>query len=66
MDNQNETKPTGQRLQILTLILSEHQCHKCVHIARENGICGGILTIGRGTVNSGILNLLGIKSQKGK
>lgn len=64
MDNQNETKPTGQRLQILTLILSEHQCHKCVHIARENGICGGILTIGRGTVNSGILNLLGIKSQK--
>ncbi|HOQ08059.1 MAG TPA: P-II family nitrogen regulator [Clostridiales bacterium] len=63
MDNQ-EAKPIGHQFQILTLILSEHQCHKCIHIARENSICGGILTIGRGTVHSGILNLLGIKSQR--
>ncbi|NLH96825.1 MAG: P-II family nitrogen regulator [Clostridiaceae bacterium] len=63
MDNQ-ESKPIENQFQILTLILSEHQCQKCVHIARESGICRGILTIGRGTVHSGILNLLGIKSQK--
>ena len=63
MDN-NEKHPTGQQFQILTLILSEHQCHKCVQLARENGICGGILTLGKGTVNSSVLNLLGIKSQK--
>jgi nitrogen regulatory protein PII len=64
MDNQNETKPIGHQFQILTLILSEHQCNKCVHLAREKGICGGLVTIGRGTVNSSVLNLLGIKSQK--
>ena len=64
MDNQNETKPIGHQFQILTLILSEHQCNKCVPLAREKGICGGLVTIGRGTVNSSVLNLLGIKSQK--
>ncbi|HOL91951.1 MAG TPA: P-II family nitrogen regulator [Clostridiales bacterium] len=64
MDNQCEAKPIEYQFQILTLILGEHESHKCVHIARDNGICGGILTLGRGTVHSGILNLLGIKSQK--
>lgn len=64
MDNQNDAKPNEYQFQILTLILGEQECHKCVHIAREIGICGGILTLGRGTVHSGVLNLLGIKSQK--
>lgn len=52
------------QLQILTLILSENQCNKCIRIAKEKGIRGGIVTIGKGTVSSSVLNLLGIKSQK--
>ncbi|HZK34708.1 MAG TPA: P-II family nitrogen regulator [Bacillota bacterium] len=50
--------------QLLTLILNESQCQKCVRLAKENGILGGMVTIGRGTVNNAILNLLGIKNQK--
>lgn len=49
---------------MLTLILSDSQCHKCIHIARGKGIRGGIVTLGRGTVSSSVLNLLGIKNQK--
>lgn len=48
----------------MTLILSEHQCQKFVHIAKEKEIRGGIIVIGKGTVNKAILNLLGIKNQK--
>lgn len=59
-----EMDAQGIKHQILTLILSDSQCHKCVHIAREKGICGGIVTLGKGTVSSSVLNLLGIKSQK--
>jgi len=50
--------------QILTLILNENQCHRCVHLAKEMGIRGVMVTIGRGTVNNAVLNMLGIKSQK--
>lgn len=50
--------------QILTLILNENQCHKCIRYAREKGIKGVMVTIGRGTVDNAVLNLLGIKSQK--
>lgn len=49
---------------ILTLILNDSQCHRCIHIAKEKGICGGIVTLGRGTVKSSVLHALGIKSQK--
>ncbi|HPO77985.1 P-II family nitrogen regulator [Thermoclostridium caenicola] len=62
MEMQMETQDTEH--QILTLILSDNQCHKCIHLAREKGICGGIITLGRGTVKSSVLHLLGIKSQK--
>jgi len=62
MEMQMETQDIEH--QILTLILSDTQCHKCIHIAREKGICGGIITLGRGTVKSSALHLLGIKSQK--
>jgi nitrogen regulatory protein PII len=51
-------------VQLLTLILSENQSHKCVRLAKEQGIKGGIIIIGRGTVSSTVLNLLGIKNQK--
>ncbi|MBP7174726.1 MAG: P-II family nitrogen regulator [Thermoclostridium sp.] len=49
---------------MLTLILSENQSHKCIRLAREKGLRGGMVTIGKGTVKSTALNLLGIKSQK--
>lgn len=48
----------------MTLILSEHQCHKFARITKEKDICGGIILLGRGTVKNAALNLLGIKSQK--
>jgi len=51
-------------VQLLILILSENQSHKCVRLAKEQGIKGGIIIIGRGTVSSTVLNLLGIKNQK--
>ncbi|NLU32895.1 MAG: P-II family nitrogen regulator [Clostridiaceae bacterium] len=62
MDKHIET--AGNKYQILTLILSDSRCHKCIHIAKGKGLFGGIATIGRGTVSSSVLNALGIKSQK--
>ncbi len=53
-----------KQMEVLTLILSEHQCQKCVRIAKGKDIGDGIVTIGKGTVNSAVLNLLGIKSRK--
>lgn len=64
MDKQMEAQTISHPLQTLTLILNENQCHKCVRLAKEKGIRGGMVTIGRGTVDSTMLNLLGIKSQK--
>lgn len=49
---------------MLTLILSESNSHKCIRLAKEKGIHGGMVIIGKGTVGSAILNLLGIKSQR--
>jgi nitrogen regulatory protein PII len=63
MDNTKGTFETENFL-ILTLILSENQCHKCICLVKEMEIRGGIVIIGRGTVSSSILNLLGIKSQR--
>lgn len=51
-------------VQMLTLILSENQSHKCVSLVKEQGIRGGVVILGRGTVSSAALNLLGIRSQK--
>lgn len=64
MDKQLEALTMNHQVQMLTLILSENQCHKCVRLAKEKGIRGGMVTIGKGTVNSAVLNLLGIKNQK--
>ncbi|NLY18110.1 MAG: P-II family nitrogen regulator [Clostridiaceae bacterium] len=64
MSKQANELTIENQARILTLIFSEHQCHKCVRIAKERGIRGGIVTIGKGTVKSTILNLLGIKNQK--
>lgn len=52
------------KAQILTLILNEHQSNKCIKIAKDHGVYGGIATIGKGTVKNTILNLLGIKNEK--
>lgn len=64
MDNQTKALTAGKAYLIATLILNEHQCHKFVHIAKEKDIRGGIVVLGKGTVKSATLNLLGIKSQK--
>lgn len=63
MDNQNGDLNAGN-VQMLTLILSEHQSHKCVRLIKEQELRGGMLMIGRGTVSSSVLNMLGIKSQR--
>ncbi|NLT40001.1 MAG: P-II family nitrogen regulator [Clostridiales bacterium] len=49
---------------VLTLILDESQGNKCIRFAKESGIQYGIVMLGKGTVKSHVLNLLGIKSQK--
>lgn len=63
MDKQDCPMNNGN-IQVLTLILSENQCHKCVRLAKELGIKGMMVMIGKGTVNSTVLNLLGIRSQR--
>lgn len=64
MDKQRKELTIEHPFLIMTLILSEHQCQKFVRIAKEKDIRGGIVLLGKGTVKSTILNLLGIKSQK--
>ncbi|HOF02838.1 MAG TPA: P-II family nitrogen regulator [Atribacterota bacterium] len=54
----------SDNIQILTLILTEEQSHKCIQLAKEKGLCDGLINIGRGTVKSTVLNLLGIKDVK--
>lgn len=63
MDKQMEAL-TISNAQMLTFILSENQSHKCIRLAKEKGLRGGVVTIGKGTVKSAALNLLGIKNQK--
>jgi nitrogen regulatory protein PII len=63
MDKQNRALNPGT-VQMLTLILSENQSHKCISLVKEHGIRGGMVIIGRGTVSSSVLNLLGIKNQR--
>ncbi len=63
MDKPMEELNTSKK-KMLTLILSENQSHKCIRLAKEKGLRGGMITIGKGTVKSTALNLLGIKSQK--
>ena len=64
MDNQTKDLTKEHLFLMMTLILSEQQCHKFARIAKEKGIRGGIVVIGRGTVKNTTLNLLGIKSEK--
>ncbi len=63
MDKQN-CDQTTENIQLITLILSENQSHKCTHLLKEKHIRGGMVIIGRGTVSSAVLNLLGVTSQK--
>lgn len=64
MDIKMKAPAIDQPYLIMTLILSEAQCHKFVRIAKEKDIRGGIVVLGKGTVKSATLNLFGIKSQK--
>ncbi len=64
MDKQIKEADIDKPFLMMTLILSLHQCHKFVRIAKKKDIRGGIVVLGRGTVKSATLSLLGIKSQK--
>ena len=64
MDKQIKVLSIEQTFIIMTLILSENQCHKFVRIAKKKDIRNGIIVLGKGTVESATLNLLGIKNQK--
>ncbi len=64
MDKQIKDPNINQLFLIMTLILSEHQSQKFVRIAKEKGIRGGMILLGKGTVKNATLNLIGIKSQK--
>lgn len=64
MDKYMNKSVFEQQLLIVTLIISEQQCQKFVRIAREKDIRDVIIVLGKGTVKSATLNLLGIKSQK--
>ena len=64
MNRQEGKIITNKPLVVMTLILGEEECRKCSKIVKEVGIYGGITIIGKGTVNSAILKLLGIKDQK--
>lgn len=64
MDKQMNDQTAHNAFLIMTLILSEQQCHKFVQIAKEKDIRGGIVVLGKGTVKNATLNLLGIKNQK--
>lgn len=63
MDNQMKELTIEHPFQIMTLILSERQCQKLVRIVKEKDIRSAIILLGKGTVKSATLNLLGIKSQ---
>jgi len=63
MESQNDALNITN-VQSLTLILSENQSHKCARLIKEKGIRDGMLIIGRGTVSSAVLNLLGIRNQR--
>lgn len=63
MDNQNGDQSIGD-IQMLTLILSENQSNKCVRLLKEKELNDGMVIIGRGTVSSSVLNILGIKNQR--
>ncbi|HHW48298.1 MAG TPA: P-II family nitrogen regulator [Clostridiaceae bacterium] len=64
MDKQNDETQSIWDIRMLTLILSEHQSHKCVSLVKKMGLKGGMIIIGRGTVSNTVLNLLGIKNQR--
>lgn len=64
MNRQEGKITTNKPLVIMTLILDEQQRQRCARIVKEVGIRGGITIIGKGTVNSTVLDLLGIRSQK--
>lgn len=64
MDKQMKKPDIERSFLILSLILSEHHCQKFARIAKEKNIRDGIIVLGKGTVKSATLNLLGIKSQK--
>lgn len=64
MNTSNTRQANAPSFRIITLVLNEHQCNKFVRITKSDDFYGGIIMLGRGTVKSEILNLLGIKSEK--
>ncbi len=64
MDN-HKVEPAGTRaLLTMTFVLGEAQCQKFASIAKQRNLRGGTVVLGKGTVKSTTLNLLGIRSQR--
>ena len=49
---------------MMTLILNEQQTNTFIHLAKDEHIRDGIIIPGKGTINSSVLNFLGLKNQK--
>lgn len=64
MDKQTKELADERPFLIMTLILGDHQRQKFVRAAKEKDVRFVIILLGKGTVKSATLNLLGIKSQK--
>lgn len=64
MDMLTKGSAYKSRYTIMSLIIDEQQCQKFARIVKEKGIRIGTIVLGKGTVKSATLNLLGIKSQK--
>lgn len=62
--NNYSAPAAGRGFQLMTLILSEDRTEKFMSIAKEEHLRDGISLIGKGTVSSHILNILGVKSGK--
>lgn len=64
MDKQTRGLTAENRFLLMTLILNENQCQKFVRVSKGKDIRGGVVVIGKGTVQNPTLNMFGIKSQK--
>ena len=64
MDNANGKTAMSRSFRLITLILSEQQCNRFSAFSKRNPFCHGIILIGKGTVSSHTLSILGITGQK--
>ncbi len=64
MDKERKETTGGQQFVTMSLILDTKQRQRFSAIRKAKDLCGDITVLGKGTVKSTTLNLLGIRSQK--